>query len=93
MHTSDRFLRFAAECQMMAKFSPSSENRAVWRGLAQRWIRCAELMDLKDSEDHNRRSLKRHLKAVHPARYKPFGQSLLPGSKTETRISHLYLRQ
>ena len=38
MHTSDRFLKFAAECQVMAKFSPSSENRAVWRGLAQRWI-------------------------------------------------------
>ena len=45
MNTSDRFLKFAAECQVMAKFSPSSENKAVWRGLAQRWIRCAELMD------------------------------------------------
>ncbi len=69
MHTSDRFLKFAAECQVMAKFSPSSENRAVWRGLAQRWIRCAELMDHQDLENHSRRSLKRHLKAVHPVRH------------------------
>ena len=66
MNTSDRFLRFAAECQVMAKFSPSSENRAVWRGLAQRWVRCAELIDHQDSEDQSRRSLKRHLKAVQP---------------------------
>jgi hypothetical protein len=80
MHTSDRFLRFAAECQMMAKFSPSSENRAVWRGLAQRWIRCAELMDLKDSEDHDRRSPKRHLKAVHPVRYTSQVQPGSPGN-------------
>ena len=69
MNTSDRFLKFAAECQVMAKFSPSSENRAVWRGLAQRWIRCAELMDHQDSEEVSRRSLERHLKAVHSVRH------------------------
>jgi hypothetical protein len=45
MNTSDRFLRFAAECEVMAKFSRSPENRAVWSGLAERWIRCAKLMD------------------------------------------------
>ena len=40
-----RFLRFAAECEVMAKFSPSPESRAVWSTLAQRWIRCAKLID------------------------------------------------
>jgi hypothetical protein len=50
MNTSDRFLRFAAECEVMAKFSRTSENRAVWNGLAERWVRCAKLMDRKDSE-------------------------------------------
>jgi len=65
MNTSDRFLRFAAECEVMAKLSPSSENRAVWGTLAQRWIRCAELIDHQDSNDRGRRSLKRHLKAVY----------------------------
>ena len=74
MNTSDRFLKFAAECQVMAKFSPSSENRAVWRGLAQRWIRCAELMEHQDSEDGSRRSLKRHLKEVRPV-----GHQVQPG--------------
>jgi hypothetical protein len=65
MNTSDRFLRFAAECEVMAKFSPTPENRAVWSGLAERWIRCAKLMDHQDSESHSRRSLKRHPKAVY----------------------------
>jgi hypothetical protein len=50
MNTSDRFLRFAAECEVMAKFSRTPENRAVWNGLAERWVRCAKLMDRKDSE-------------------------------------------
>jgi hypothetical protein len=45
MHATDRFLRFAAECEVMAKFTRSPENRAVWKGLAERWLRCAELMD------------------------------------------------
>src|SRR5215470_13873805 len=45
MHTSDRFLRFAAECQVMAKLTRSAENKVVWRGVAERWIRCAELVD------------------------------------------------
>jgi hypothetical protein len=65
MNTSDRFLRFAAECEVMAKFSRSPENRAVWSGLAERWIRCAKLMDHQDSESHSRRFLKRHPKAVY----------------------------
>lgn len=45
MHAADRFLRFASECQVMAKYTRSPESRAVWNGLAQRWIRCAELTD------------------------------------------------
>ena len=57
MNTSDRFLRFAAECEVMAKFSRTAENRAVWNGLAERWVRCAKLMDHKDSEYYSRRSL------------------------------------
>jgi hypothetical protein len=64
MNTSDRFLRFAAECEVMAKFSRTPGNRAVWSGLAERWIRCAKLMDQQDSESYSRRSLKRHPKAV-----------------------------
>jgi len=66
MNTSDRFLRFAAECEVMAKFSRTPENRAVWSGLAERWIRCARLMNHQDySEGRSRRSLKRHPKPVY----------------------------
>lgn len=45
MHATDRFLRFAAECQVMAKFTRNPKDKAVWNGLAQRWRRCAELVD------------------------------------------------
>ena len=65
MNTSDRFLRFAAECEVMAKFSRTPENRAVWNGLAERWICCAKLMDHQDLECCSRRSLKRHPKPVY----------------------------
>jgi hypothetical protein len=64
MNTSDRFLRFAAECEVMAKFSRSPENRAVWSGLAQRWQRCAELLEHQYSNDRTR-SVKHHSRQMH----------------------------
>jgi hypothetical protein len=48
MMTSDRFLRFAAECEVMAKFTRSRESKIVWNRIAQRWLRCAELLDKQD---------------------------------------------
>lgn len=65
MTTADRFLKFAAECEAMAKYSPSRENRAVWNGLAQRWVRCAQLLDQQESRDHDRRSVRRESKGLH----------------------------
>ena len=41
--TSEDFLRHAAECEYMAKFSRDAHNKAVWRSMAERWVRCAEL--------------------------------------------------
>ena len=64
MNTADRFLRFAAECEVMAKFSRSRESRTVWNGLAQRWQRCAELMEQQYSNDHIS-SVKRRPKAMY----------------------------
>ena len=55
MMTSDRFVRFAAECQVMAKFTSSRENRMAWNQIAQRWLRCAELLDRQDSDARQRR--------------------------------------
>jgi hypothetical protein len=37
------FLKHAAECQYMAKFSRVSENKLSWLRMADRWTRCAEL--------------------------------------------------
>jgi hypothetical protein len=62
MHTSDRFLRFAAECQVMAKLTRSAENKVVWRGLAERWIRCAELVD---QHEWDRNFAKRHTRTEY----------------------------
>jgi hypothetical protein len=41
--TSDDFLRHAAECEYMSKFSRDVQNKVMWRGMADRWVRCAEL--------------------------------------------------
>jgi DNA modification methylase len=43
MIASEVFIRHAAECEYMSKRSRDPENRAVWRSMAERWIRCAEL--------------------------------------------------
>jgi len=45
MNPSEKFLRFAAECEAMAKFARSPESKATWARLAARWIRCAELTE------------------------------------------------
>lgn len=60
MNASDRFLRFAAECEVMAKFTRSPQSKAVWTGLAQRWLRCAELMDHEREAVHQANPPKRH---------------------------------
>jgi hypothetical protein len=65
MHTTDRFLRFAAECEVMAKFTRSPENKAVWNGLAQRWLRCAELMDQEQASVRLASAAKRHRTFLH----------------------------
>jgi hypothetical protein len=60
----DRFLRFAAECEVMAKVTRSRENKAVWNGLAQRWLRCAEMMGQSRSNVHRSHSAKRQRSVV-----------------------------
>ena len=43
MVTSEVFIRHAAECEYMAKRSRDREDKELWRRMAERWIRCAEL--------------------------------------------------
>ena len=40
---ADDFLRFAAECEQMARRTSDREGKFAWKELAQRWQRCAEL--------------------------------------------------
>ena len=42
MSPSQQFLRFAADCESMAKLTPGRRNGSDWDRLAQRWLRCAE---------------------------------------------------
>ena len=62
MDASDRFLRFAAECEAMAKFSHSSENKTVWRQLAERWLRIADLVERQNTLADAVGRMKRHRK-------------------------------
>jgi hypothetical protein len=45
MYPSEKFRKFAVECQDMAKFARSPESKATWNRLAARWFRCAELAE------------------------------------------------
>jgi hypothetical protein len=45
MNPSDEFLRHAADCQQMAKFTRDPQSRATWSRMAERWIHCAERFD------------------------------------------------
>ena len=63
MSATERFLKFAAECEVMAKFSPSPENKVTWHRLAERWVRCAELNERQDLLAHAAAPKKRHWKS------------------------------
>ena len=49
---SEQFLRHAAECEFMAKFSHDPGNQAAWHGMAERWMRCAELAKVHGAMQH-----------------------------------------
>ncbi len=63
MNPSEKFLRFAAECEAMAKSARSPESKATWNRLAVRWVRCAELTEHHWSVAMLDRPAKRHRRA------------------------------
>jgi len=67
MDTSEKFQRFAAECELMAKFTRSPENKTVWIRMAERWLRCAKLYDRKTAIAHAGASARRHRTPAHGA--------------------------
>jgi hypothetical protein len=60
---AEKFLRFAAECELMAKFTRSPENKTVWTRMAERWVRCARLYDRRSAMHSG--SARRHRAPVH----------------------------
>jgi hypothetical protein len=42
MNPSEEFLRHAADCQRMAKFTRDPQSKATWSRMAERWVSCAE---------------------------------------------------
>jgi hypothetical protein len=62
---SEKFVRFAAECERMAKFTHTPENKAIWFRMAERWLRCAELHDRQTLAAHRDNSTKRHRTSTH----------------------------
>lgn len=51
----EHFQRFAAECEAMADGSRNPRDREVWMALAQRWVRCALLMERVEADLRVRR--------------------------------------
>ena len=64
MNLSEKFRRFAAECEAMSKCATSPESKASWNGMAARWILFAELADERYSPKVNMTPRRRR-----PSRY------------------------
>jgi hypothetical protein len=49
MNPSEEFLRHAADCEQMAKFTRDPASRATWIRMAERWLQCAETFKVQSS--------------------------------------------
>ena len=54
MNASEKFLRFAAECEAMMKLARTRQSKDVWRGLAARWVQYAELIERESATARDR---------------------------------------
>jgi hypothetical protein len=77
MSAAEKFRKFASECRVMAEFAGSRESKAIWDGLAARWVRCAELNELRWSTETLDRIARRH--------QKPFRDWTISGEAAEGR--------
>jgi hypothetical protein len=48
MSPAETFLRFAADCESMARSARDPANRAAWRRMAENWQRNAELFESRN---------------------------------------------
>jgi hypothetical protein len=59
----EHFERFAAECEAMADGTRNPLEKELWMGLAERWLRCAALMEREEAGVLARR--KKQRKTIH----------------------------
>jgi hypothetical protein len=55
--------RFAAECETIACKTRDPEDKELWIRLAERWLRCAALMDREEADMRARR--RKNRKTIH----------------------------
>jgi hypothetical protein len=55
----EHFQRFAAECEVMASRTRNQQDKEVWIRLAERWLRCAALMEREEADVRARRRTER----------------------------------
>ena len=60
MNISAEFRKRAAECGRMAKTTPDPFDRGVWKRLAERWLRCADLVDSRSLTAQRHAPMDRH---------------------------------
>jgi hypothetical protein len=64
MHPTEQFMRHAAECEEMARFTRDLESKATWRRMAERWRRCAGVFAAQSSAHENRANQRRKTAAA-----------------------------
>jgi hypothetical protein len=65
MNPAERFVRFAAECERMAKFTHIPENKTEWTRMAERWLRYAEYYDRQTLAAYRGSLTRRHRTLPH----------------------------
>jgi len=59
MELTEQFLKHAAECEEMARFTHDLESKATWRRMADRWRRCVEVVAREDAARQERANERR----------------------------------
>ena len=77
MSQSEKFVRLAAECGLMAQVTHTPESKIVWIRMAERWLRCAELYDREASPPRRDNLAKRHWTPAHSLLIREFTSRIL----------------
>jgi hypothetical protein len=62
MSASEKFLRFADECEIMASLARVSQSKLMWRTFAARWSGYAESVESRFAKAHIEKMKRSHRK-------------------------------